>query len=147
VVVCALLAVVACGRVGFAPIPHVDLPGDSLPPLAAHDDVLVLDEDTTATVDVLTNDEQAAGATVRVVTSDVNLSVKVLGAGMVEVQPTANFNGSASFVYEAARGEETAQATVAVTVRPVNDAPVATDDHGTTADNVVLALPVLTNDF
>lgn len=133
------LAAAACGRVGFAP---ADLPGDtagsqaggdSLPAIVARDDALTLDEDTTATLDVLANDEQAADATVRLVTSDVSLLVSVVGAGLMEIRPVANFNGAASFVYEAARGGQTGQATVSVTVLPVNDVPVANDELSSTS--------------
>ena len=43
-----------------------------------------------------------------------------------------NFHGSDSFTYTVSDGTRTDTATVAMTVTPVNDAPVATDDSATT---------------
>lgn len=61
--------------------------------------------------------------------------------------PAPNFNGIARFNYTASdtnwqAGEGTAQSTVTVTVRPVNDYPVAGDDSFTTAENTSIEIPV-----
>src|SRR5207237_925640 len=64
--------------------------------------------------------------------------------------PDKDYNGADSFTYQASDGELTSTAaTVTITIRPVNDAPVATDDSYTTVEDGALgaALPgVLIND-
>jgi VCBS repeat-containing protein len=64
--------------------------------------------------------------------------------------PAADYNGSDSFTYKAHDGAlDSAEATVALTVSPVNDAPVATNDSYSTNEDVpltVAAAGVLSND-
>src|SRR4029450_12354263 len=73
--------------------------------------------------------------------------------GSFTYTPAANFNGTDTFTYHASDG--TAQsntATVTITVNPVNDAPVATNDAYTTNEDTPLEVPapgmlgVLAND-
>ena len=52
--------------------------------------------------------------------------------------PNANFNGSDSLTFAVTDGQATVSATVTLTIRPVNDAPVAADDSVTTAIEVDL---------
>jgi VCBS repeat-containing protein len=47
-----------------------------------------------------------------------------VSAGSVSYTPTANYNGSDSFVVQVSDGDDTASITVNVTITPVNDAPV-----------------------
>lgn len=64
--------------------------------------------------------------------------------------PAANYDGPDSFTFTVSDGQATsAAATVAITVTPVNDAPVAGDDAYATAEDTVLSVPapgVLGND-
>jgi VCBS repeat-containing protein len=64
--------------------------------------------------------------------------------------PDTNFNGADSFIYQVNDGvADSAPVTVSLTVRPVNDAPAATDDSYTTGEDtplVVAAAGVLSND-
>ena len=64
--------------------------------------------------------------------------------------PAANFNGSDSFTYKANDGKlDSAEATVAITVTAVNDAPVARNDEYTTSVDtslMIAAAGVLVND-
>src|SRR5207247_6377767 len=54
--------------------------------------------------------------------------------GSFTYTPNANVNGSDTFTYRASDGTLTsALATVTITITPVNDAPVATDDSYATA--------------
>ncbi|MEW5847724.1 MAG: Ig-like domain-containing protein [Myxococcota bacterium] len=68
-------------------------------------------------------------------------------AGTLEFRPNANFFGTATFEYTArdSAGAISAPATVTVTVNPVNDAPVAVDDSGTTDEDtqVIIAVSAL----
>ncbi|OOC11734.1 hypothetical protein BM451_20070, partial [Dickeya dadantii] len=61
--------------------------------------------------------------------------------------PNANFNGSDTISYTVSDGHGgTATATVAVTITPVNDAPVAANDSATTAEDTPVTVNVLSND-
>src|SRR5881628_1325195 len=61
--------------------------------------------------------------------------------------PAANYNGPDSFTYKANDGTvDSNLATVSITVTAVNDAPVATDDAVTTAEDTAVSGNVLTND-
>ncbi len=71
--------------------------------------------------------------------------------GTFSYTPDANFNGTDSFTYKANDGQADSNvATVTITVNPVNDPPVALDDHYSVAeDNTLTANPgsgVLRND-
>ena len=61
--------------------------------------------------------------------------------------PAADYNGPDSFTYRVSAGAAiSAPATVAITVRPVNDAPRATDAAVTTPQDVAVSLPFVAVD-
>ena len=63
--------------------------------------------------------------------------------------PDADFNGAASFEYTVSDGNTASTASVAVTVNPVNDAPVAGDDSLSAEKNTpitISAADLLVND-
>jgi subtilisin family serine protease len=61
--------------------------------------------------------------------------------------PAANYNGPDSFVYRVSDGDGlVAEATVSVTVSPVNDAPSAVNDSATTPIGTPVTIDVLAND-
>ena len=70
--------------------------------------------------------------------------------GSFTYDPNTNFNGVDSFTYNATDGTNLSNtATVTITVKPVNDAPVALDDTYMTDEDtqlVVAAAGVLIND-
>ena len=104
-------------------------------------------EDTAVVVDVLANDSDVDGdaLTVDSVTQPANGTVVNNGSD-VTYTPDANFNGSDSFTYTVTDGSLTDTATVTVTVGGINDAPVATSDSPTTAEDTAVVVDVLAND-
>jgi len=110
-------------------------------------------EDTAATIaaaTLLANDTDVEGATLTItaVGGAVNGTVALAGT-TITFTPTANFSGTASFTYTLSDGTATATGTVTVTVTPVNDAPVATADTVTTAEDAaatIAAATLLAND-
>jgi hypothetical protein len=104
----------------------------------AADDALTTAEDTALTIApavLLANDSDIDGGTLALasVQDAVNGTVALVG-GNVVFTPSADYNGPASFTYTVSDGQGgTDTATVNVTVTPVNDAPVASDDNATQA--------------
>jgi len=116
----------------------------------ANDDAVTTDEDTTVTVNVLANDNDADGDSLTAISFGfpANGTVQEHGDGTVTYVPDHNFNGSDSFSYTIADGNGGEdRATVNITVRPVNDAPVAVNDTITTNEDTPIAYNVLVNDF
>ena len=123
-------------------------------PIAANDSYDV-DEDsplTWASPGVLTNDIDADGNTLTAVLVDgPSHGVLTLSAnGSFTYMPAANFNGADSFTYKANDGTvDSTVATVAITINPVNDAPVAANDSYSTDEDTTLTISapgVLGND-
>jgi hypothetical protein len=117
-------------------------------PLAEADSVTT-DEDVPVTVDVLANDSDVDGDTLAVtnVTQGGHGSVTNNGDGTVTYAPATDFNGSDRFDYVISDGNGgVAIATVAVTVKPVNDPPVATNNAVTTLEDTSATIAVLDND-
>ena len=76
-----------------------------------------------------------------------NGTATVSSNGSYTYTPNANFNGSDSFTFTASDGSvDSAPATVAVTVTPVNDAPVANADTASVVANGSVTINVLAND-
>jgi large repetitive protein len=114
----------------------------------ARNDNATTPEDTPVTIPILGNDSDADGdpLTITAATSP-NGTVVINPDGTVTFTPNANFNGPATITYTVSDGRGgTATATVAVTVTPINDAPIARPDTGTTAEDTPLRLSPLAND-
>jgi hypothetical protein len=114
----------------------------------AVDDIVATDEDVAIVVDVATNDVGAAAATL--VSPPSHGSAAHLSGTLFEFVPPPDWSGATSFVYEISDTVgRTATAAVDVTVRPVADAPVATDDSYATSIGIAVNLGgrgVLAND-
>ena len=77
--------------------------------------------------------------------SVTNGSVQLV-SGQLVFTPAANYHGPASFTYTITDGSVSAVATVSGTVTPVNDAPVASNDSFTVAEDDSVTVNVLGND-
>ncbi len=96
-------------------------------PPVAKDDEAATDEDEAVTVDVLANDTDPDGDRLRVesLSAPGHGTTAVTQSG-VRYTPDRNYHGVDRFTYVVSDGNgETAEASVEITVRPVNDAPVA----------------------
>ena len=122
---------------------------------AASDDSYTTDEDTPLSVPapgVLANDSDTEGdpLTAQPMTAPANGTLLLNADGSFTYTPDANFYGSDSFTYVANDGmADSNEATVTITVNPVNDAPVAVDDNYSTNEDVPLIRQVsdlLSND-
>ena len=121
----------------------------------ANADSFTLDEDapiTVAGLGVLLNDTDPENDTLSAtVVSDVSNGTLTLNAdGSFDYAPDADFNGTDSFTYEADDGNSgTSQATVTLTINPVNDAPQTQDDAFSLDEDTTLVVSadgVLGND-
>ncbi len=127
-------------------------PGLVIDPPIARDDGYATDEDTTLVVPALTgvlaNDEDRSppdSLTALLVSSPTNGTLTNFESdGSFSYVPVANFSGVDGFTYEAVDGSTgiSTQATVVLTVDPVNDAPIAGDDSYETPLDTVLVVNV-----
>jgi VCBS repeat-containing protein len=113
---------------------------------SAADDDYTTDEDTPLTVaapGVLTNDLDPQGdpLTAVLATNPANGTITLNADGSFTYTPNPNFNGSDTFTYHNNDGSlDSNEATVTITVDPINDAPVAADDGYLTPTNTPLSV-------
>ncbi|MFN1519754.1 tandem-95 repeat protein, partial [Vibrio harveyi] len=114
----------------------------------AVDDTVTTDEDTAVTIDVLANDSDPENDQLTITNASVpaEQGTVTIVDGKLVFTPAENFNGDATISYTISDGQLTDDATVAVTVNPVNDAPVAVDDTVTTDEDTAVTIDVLAND-
>ena len=114
--------------------------------IATEDEALTIG----AEIGVLINDSDVDGD---LLTASLSVGpndgiVTIQPDGSFSYQPNENFNGEDSFEYIASDGKGGAgMAIAAITVTPVNDAPVADDDEELTDENLLLTIDVLANDY
>lgn len=119
----------------------------------AADDSASVDEDNAVDVDVTANDSDIDGTvdptTVQVLDDVANGTVSVdATTGVITYTPDENFSGTDTFTYvvqDDANGTSN-EATVTLTVNPVNDAPVAADNAATLQEETPHVINVLGND-
>ncbi len=126
-------------------------------------DTKITTEDTPATGNVLSNDTDAEGNTLTVTSFTMNgrtypagTMETITGVGTIVVNangtytftPLANYAGSVPVItYAISDGNGgTASGTLTLSITPVNDAPVATDDVATATEDSPVSGNVLTND-
>ncbi|MGR5163809.1 tandem-95 repeat protein, partial [Vibrio owensii] len=117
------------------------------PPVAG-DDTVATDEDASITIDVLANDGDLDSENLFIesaIVPEEQGSVEIVDGELV-FTPAEDFNGEATITYVVTDGELSDEATVSVTVNPVNDAPVANDDSTTTDEDTPVTIDVLPND-
>ena len=136
------------GNGGFSTVTSTIVVGAVNDVPVAIDDVASTNEDTPVVVPVLANDSDVDGdgLTVTSATSPDG-TVAINPDGTVTFTPNPNFNGVATITYTISDGNGgTDTASVAVTVNPLNDPPVATDDAVITDEDTPVVIPVLAND-
>ncbi|WP_455292156.1 tandem-95 repeat protein [Vibrio parahaemolyticus] len=121
----------------------------------AKDDIATTQEDTAVTIDVLPNDTDIDGDTLRIDSASVPSdqgTVEIVDGKLV-FTPAENFNGHAEITYTVTDGELTDEAKVTVTVNPVNDVPTIKVDavesiteDAVSTDTVVATLTVRDTD-
>lgn len=115
----------------------------------ANADAATLDEDTSVDIDVLANDfdEDGDPITAAVLTQPAHGTATLNANGTIHYAPAPDYNGSDGFTYKVTDSVGgNAIGTVTLTVRPVNDAPVAHDDAFTTDEDTALTASLVAND-
>jgi hypothetical protein len=97
----------------------------SEPPTAV-DDSDEVNEDSSVITDVLANDTDPDGDTLTItaITNPSNGSIVNNEDGTITYSPNPNYHGSDSYTYTISDGKFESTATVTITVKSVNDAPV-----------------------
>ncbi|MFC0169844.1 cadherin-like domain-containing protein, partial [Pseudoduganella danionis] len=111
-------------------------------------DSYTLDEDAPqqSYASVLANDQDPNGQSLTAVLEQgPSHGTLILNAdGSFVYQPDADYNGNDSFSYHASNGKDNSDSTsVSLTIKPVNDAPVALADTASTNENTVVSGNVL----
>jgi len=104
-------------------------------------DTASLDEDTFVDVNVLANDTDEDGdpLTAEVNTQPAHGTATLNADGTIRYTPTHDYNGTDTFTYRVRDGlGGSAIGQVTLTIRPVNDAPVAANDAYTTNEDTPL---------
>jgi len=123
------------------------------PPPAAANDAYSVAEDVTLVMGapgVLANDASPSGSPLSavLVTGPSHGTLTLQSSGGFIYAPSPNYNGPDAFSYRASDGlQQSASATVSITVAAVNDPPVAVNDVATTTRNVAVNIAVLANDI
>ncbi|MES2819819.1 MAG: retention module-containing protein, partial [Pseudomonadota bacterium] len=117
------------------------------PPVAVADTAST-SEDTPVTINVLGNDSDANGDPLTVTAaSAANGTVLINVDGTLSYTPNTGFTGNDSISYSISDGQGgSASSTVAVTVAPANDSPVAVDDLVQATEDTLLTGNLAGND-
>lgn len=119
-------------------------------PPSGVNDAAQTDEDQEVVILVLDNDFDLDGDTIQLesFTQPTNGSVELTSHGDLEYLPSQDFYGADHFNYAIGDGHGgIGEATVTVVVNPVNDPPVAIDDHAIARPDTTVTVPVLFNDY
>ncbi|AUV86140.1 tandem-95 repeat protein [Vibrio campbellii] len=115
----------------------------------AGDDIVQTDEDSAIIIDVLANDEDADSENLFIESATVpeEQGTVEIEDGKLIFTPAEDFNGDADITYVVSDGELEDEASVTVTVNPLNDAPVANDDNVVTDEETPVTIDILPNDI
>ncbi len=121
-------------------------------PVAAPEN-FTLNEDASVSGNVVTNDTDPDGNNLTITTTpivDAEFGVVVLNAnGSFTYTPNGDYNGMDDFIYEVCdNGTPSlcAQATVTLTINPLNDEPVLADDNFNVLEDQPLVFSIIVND-
>ncbi|MEX2032309.1 MAG: cadherin-like domain-containing protein [Dehalococcoidia bacterium] len=142
----SLAAVAAAGVLTLALVAPASAQTNQAP--TPQNDAVTTTEDTAIDIDALANDTDPEGNTLSVAAVGVAAhgTATINGDGTLKYTPAANYHGTDSFTYAVTDGALVSSATVTMTVTPVNDAPVATDDTYDVTKNTPKAMDVRAND-
>jgi len=134
-------SLVATGSVAITVTPVNDAP-------VANNQVVVTPEDTMTNLVLTASDIDNAVLTYAILNGPTNGVLGTLNAitGAVTYTPNPNFNGNDFFRFTVSDGSLMATGTVAITVTPVNDAPVANSQSVTTPEDTATNLVVTASD-
>ena len=114
-------------------------------PVAAGQAVVV-DEDTATSIALAATDPEGSLLAYTIVAGPTHGALSGSAPNVVYT-PAANYNGPDSFTFKANDGALNSNiATVTITVRAVNDVPVAVNDAAATAEDTPVTIAVLAND-
>ena len=114
----------------------------------AENDLLMMDEDNSASIDVLANDYDPDKGGLRIVSIDNPTLGTIEWAGSVlSFTPFANYHGAETLRYSIVDAQsDTAKAEVQITVNSINENPIANNDQILTNEEVSVSINVLSND-
>ena len=117
----------------------------------AVNDVATTEEDTEVVIDVQLNDSDTENATLTttIITDATNGTTAILANDSINYAPTAQFNGMDTIIYSICDNESPAlcdTAMIVLTINPVNDKPVATNDPVTINEDGLVVVDVQAND-
>jgi MYXO-CTERM domain-containing protein len=115
----------------------------------ASDDSYALDEDTQKTLDVVSNDSDAEGdsLTVAAVTAGPSHGSTSVSGGSITYDPNQNYSGDDQLIYRVEDGNGGSDtATVSITVRPVQDPPVASNASARTPEEQSTQIAISASD-
>lgn len=100
-------------------------PEQLMPGITAFDDVLSLDEDSSASINVLLNDSYLFGEDEPIITiGDATNGILLVNGNVITYTPSENFNGSDQAIYSITQNNQSSTAQITFNVNPVNDAPI-----------------------
>jgi len=117
-------------------------------PVAAADAASV-DEDGSVTIDVVANDTDVDrdALAITAITQPAHGTSTIIDASHVGYTPAADYHGPDAFGYTISDGHGgEAGGAIAITVNPVNDAPVAADDSATLDEDTAATIDAVGND-
>ena len=103
-------------------------------------------EDTSVIISVLANDIEIENSALAITSTSTTNGTALISGTNIVFTPSTNFNGTADLSYTVSDGTNSATSSVAVTVVPVNDVPIAVDDAISTLEDKSVTINVLAND-